>query len=121
MDVAMVTKKAATVTSEASDIVENVAIAIRIEYLGSDLVPPDNEQPLHQIWMRLARAAIAAMLKNATRTQLADEYERGYFDGELKWVDRVNAMAEEIVLLREALQLADAALKGQDNEATHSR
>ncbi len=48
-------------TTEATDLVERVAIAIGIEYLGSDLVLDDNQQTLRQIWVRLARAAIAAM------------------------------------------------------------
>lgn len=96
-------------TTEAPDLVERVARAVCSAH-GND--PDDFLKALGfcrwVMYQPHARAAIAAM-----PSKTPAEYERGYFDGETKWAEAVDAKDAEIARLREALEwLQDNQLCG---------
>ena len=89
--------------------------------------PIESQYPVE----RVAELQLAAIQPKVSDDPAPSEYERGYFDGEAKWAEAVDAKDAEIARLREVLEwlqdnqlcglvkreeVVSAALKGQADD-----
>ena len=106
--------------NELPDAVERVAREFAVDVAVEVSELPDRTS--RDVWpyaMLVTASELTGIIESRFAATLAAmpsktpaEYERGYFDGETKWAEAVDAKDAEIARLREALQLADAALSG---------